>query len=529
MFNPKIPFKFLAFLPLRPGKEIWTKKPMPVSLETVNNVMEDLGISLYIEIPKEIYKSGGLTLYFNTLQCFHPDHIIKNNPYLKNQLNALEYSAAAKKKGLPDLEILKSLKTNFNLSIDINPLDIVQQTDNTKTNSSIDNILQMVSLPKQKPSQAKGIDQITLQIETNLKNLLIHIFSNEEFRKLEAVWQGIGLLLKQDKTDSGMLFEIVPIQFDDIEETFDSIMIHLIKDPPSCMIIDMPFENTPKHLSILEKIAQVSDTLLTPSICPIAPKFLFINDWKEVEKLPYLPNYLEEAYFAKFRRLKGLPSSRWLALTLNPFLVRYPYGPDNSPKIVKFTESNPLWISPVWGIASIIAKSLIQTGWPTRHMQWKDIRISDIALHQFQEGKALSTQIPISEDRLYEFSKSGFIPLMGFNNQSIAFSPSDVNLQGGSLSYQLFMSRITNLVLWCKDNFEINLTPDEVKERLYDVFSTYWEKTGYPGPEVLDISTTTPDAEGVFNIRINIRPSREILPAGGEVNLQFSWQAAQGA
>lgn len=523
---PYIPFKILALAPFRPQDEgPWTHGPVRIDKTNIDQVIGDLNLSLKIPLPRDLCKSGEITLSIKSHKDFHPDNLIKNNPFLKNILEAKQFIEEGKSKGLSNEDITSHLQEWPDLPI---KLTIKHQKTESPPASPIDNILNMVALSEEGPRSSDQFSPVISQIEAILQNILTHIFSNSEFRYLESTWQGLVLLIKQGGFDGeSALVEsalnIVPVSVDTLEETLNKIMASLIIDIPSLIIIDLPFDNSPRSIELLQKVADFSETLLSPTICWIAPSFFHLENWEQMNKLPYIPHYLEEPSYAKWRRLKATQSAKWLALACNPFLVRYPYGPDNVPNLVRFHESKLTWVSPVWGLACLIGRSLAITGWPTRFTEWKNIRIKDLALHPEKGNKSFPTEISFTEDRMYQFTKAGIIPLMSMPNQDIVFAPSEATIAGGSLCYQLFVSRITHLFLWCKDNFKEDMAPDELEERLKKAFSMFWEKTELEKPEYIEISAKKPDPVKPILVKLKIQPSRQVLLSGKNVEMEFLW------
>ncbi|UCH22545.1 MAG: type VI secretion system contractile sheath large subunit, partial [Deltaproteobacteria bacterium] len=349
------------------------------------------------------------------------------------------------------------------------------------------------------------------------------IYADEKFRNQESVWRGLKLLIQQGGIDGNIALEIVPASLETLVETLDNLALGLIQDLPALVIIDLPFDNSPRSLEILERIARFSEKLLVPSISWITPRFLYLDTWQELTKLPFLPHYLEESAFAKWRRLRAMSSANWLVVTCNRFLIRYPYGRDNKPRLAPFEERRNLWISPVWAIACLLAKSFDRHGWPTRFTEWQHIRLEDLALHPVDTTKVLPTEAAFSDDRIQQFIRGGLMPLIAQQGKSIAFSPAESTLAGGSLSYQMLTSRISQFLIWCSDNIEKNLEPVELQETLYQAFSLFWEKSGHPRPEDLQISAGRSNSDNRIRLHIALKPSRQILPGGEKVEMEFFW------
>ncbi len=521
MQTPALPFKIIALAPFRRHEEsFWKHKPIQVDKTNPDQAVESLGLSFYIPIPNNLCQAGSLTISLKRLKDLHPDSIIENNSFLKNLLEAKRFVEEARAKGLSDEEMYERLKRWPDIPIEIN---FERQKTQESSSSPIDEILQMVSMPEKVSISSGETQPFIVQIDSILQQILSRIFLYEDFRNLESVWQGLKFLIKQEGINGEINMEIVPVSLETLEDTLDHLTPVLIENTPSLIIIDLPFDNSPRSLELLEKVTLFSETLMVPAICWITNRFLYLDTWNDMKKLPFLPHYLEEPAFAKWRHLRGTSSGRWVAVVCNRFLVRYPYGPDNKPGLVFFNEPQGLWVSPVWAMASLICQSFLKTGWPTRFTDWQNIRLGDLPLHLKEGSKYLATEAFFSEERIDQFIRSGMTPLVSTYNKDMAFIPYETTIASSSLRYQLFLSRITQLLFWCKDNIEKDLAPAEIESSIKKAFSLFWEKTGYFSSEDIEISVRKLRPEQPAIVRIVIKASRQILPTGEKIELEVKW------
>jgi type VI secretion system protein ImpC len=381
----------------------------------------------------------------------------------------------------------------------------------------------LVDLPEtdeDKPSAARGT---TGQLDFILTENLNYIFRSKSFQTLEASWRGLKLLLQQGGINSDLKLEIVPVCQNTLEETLNHLITALIDNPPSLVLIDLPFDHSPPNLNLLEKIACFSETLLVPAITWITPGFFDLDTWDDLKRLPFLPHYLEEPPFAKWQSLKTSSAARWLVMTCNRFLARYSYGINNMPRLIRFDEPGQLWISPVWALGALIGQSVARNGWPTRFTEWQDIRLEDLPLNPEKPDDPAPTEASFSTNRLDQFIRSGIIPLSAMPRKDVAFTPSETTASRLSLGYQLLVSRITQLILWCRDNFHKRLEGAELETELRHAFKLFWERSGHSGPEYLEISAGQPDSKGRIPLRIEVEPSPQVLPSQEKVKLDFFW------
>lgn len=519
---PSMPFKILALAPFRSqDAAIWRQEPVRVDKTNLDEVLGEMGLSLTLNLPAKLCPTGELTLRFTKIKDFHPDGLISNTPFLKNLLDVKKFAEEAGTKGLSSEEVCRRLEG----WPDLPPLDLrtVSQKPKSAPSSPVDDILKMVALPNGGETSYGTAIPLISQIDTILREILREIFSHDVFRELESVWRGLRFFTKYGEADGEVKLEIAPVLTETLEETLGSLLAHTVHEPPSLVVIDLPFDSSSRSLGLLEAIAQFSETLLAPAISWITEKFLFIDTWQDLNRLSYLPHYLEESAFAKWRRLKQISSGRWIAVTCNRFLLRYPYGPDNKPALNHFEEPEGLWCSPAWALACLVGRSHDKTGWPTRFTDWHRVRLEDLALHPVEPGKLLPTEANFSEERTQQFVKGGIIPLVSSYNKDIAFMPGETTVAGTSLSYQLLVNRLTQLLIWCKDNFSKDLGPAEVEKDLEKAFSLYWERTSQPGPDNLEVSVVKHDPDKPAVVRLMIEPSRQVLLSGEKVEFELNW------
>ncbi len=519
---PSIPFKILALAPFRGRNEdVWREGPVQVDKMSLDEAIDGMGLTLTLNLPKTLCPPGELTLSFSKFKDFHPDGLIKSSPFLRNLLEARKFIEEAGAQGLSSEEVCSRLEG----WTDLPSIDMTMEAKRSKVNpsSAIDDIIKMVALPGEEEVSSARAQPLLAQIDLIFRQIMREIFSQARFSELESVWSGLRFLMRSGGINGEVKLEIVPVRRETLKETLGNLLTKIALDPPDLLIFDLPFNNTPFSLELLEEIGQFSETLLASAVCWIDYNFLHLDNWEDLNRLPYLPHYLEEQAFAKWRRLKEIGPGRWIAVTCNRFLLRYPYGSDNRPSLVDFEEDQELWGSPVWAFGCLVGQSVVQTGWPTRFTDWQRVRIEGLPLYQAAANKLLPTETSFSEDRIEQFVRGGIIPLVTSYNKDLAFTPYETTVAGTPLNDQLLASRISRLLFWCKDNFEEDVEPAELEKDLKRAFSLFWENTGHPAPENLEISVQRPDPDKSAMVRLEFEPSRQILSPAETVELKFYW------
>ena len=115
------------------------------------------------------------------------------------------------------------------------------------------------------------------------------------------------------------------------------------------------------------------------------------------------------------------------------------------------------------------------------------------------------------------------MPLASVHGKDIAFLPDETTVTGVSLAYQLLVSQITQLILWCRDHFEKGLRGRDLEAELQQAFFSFWKNRGHSGPDHLEISAGDVEEDGQVPLKIELEVSRQILPSGGKVALDLFW------
>lgn len=523
-----VPFTILALTPVSPVSDIYSKSRLTsLDMFTLNEAMEKIDPCLFVPVSQELCPEGALTIHLKSIKDFKPDSLIKNNKYLKNVYEAGSFIEQAVSDGLSTPAIAERIKADwpflpFNIDAGTLHKPPVKQT------GMVDDILNMVTTPDSPDRSTTDIGrprQWKAKIDSLLASLLESIFNNENFRTCEAAWRGIELLLKQGqvKESDGVRLKIMPVNMKSLESALENIIDELVDDLPNLVLIDMPFDSFPKSTDLFKKVAVFADTMLVPTLCWIDARFFHLNNWSDLKKIPYLKHHLEDAAYAKWRKLKELPGADWLSLSCNRFLTRFPYGSNNNPGTVFFQEKDPLWISPIWALGALTAQSIATFGWPCRFTDYMSIKLKDLAVLDSGNTLPTPTEMVLSEDRLMEFIEIGITPLQGVAGKDIAFTSRETTLGGGSLKNQFFTSRILTFLWWYRENVDEEKMSDDLGTNIKDALGLFWQETGHSLPEDLEITAEETAECKQIAIRIGMTPPASILPGGRRLEMTFLW------
>ncbi|MCX5830188.1 MAG: type VI secretion system contractile sheath large subunit [Deltaproteobacteria bacterium] len=530
------PYTILALGPFSPVPETgFSVNIVPVETPTLQEAFGQLSPRLWIPAPTDICPPGGLTLQPSGLRDLTPDGLIQTTPYLKDLCDAGEFIAKGHTSGATPADIAAQVQSAWpHLLLDLSiPTASAQQA--VRHDSAVDDILSMVAMPVASdqggPRNAGGPADWKRKIDDLLSANIDCIFNNEEFRAFEAAWRGVECLVRRGDVKEGgkIVLKIVPASAESLTATLEYLALELAADTPDLILIDLPLDNTPGGVETLGKIAVFAATLLTPTAAWISPAFFHLVNWRELHRLPYLKNHLDDAVYAKWRKLREQPSGQWLTLTCNRFLTRAPYGENNRPRSVAFTETEPLWISPVWALGTLAAQSVNQFGWPSRLTDYMRVRMKDLAVSDQGDETASATETIFPDDRIRQFVEIGVTPLSGASGQDMAFIPKAAVASGESLLSQMFLSRIIGFLIRLRDAYEESDRETEPVSFVTEALMAFFDATEQEPPGDLWV-TVGPYPEGhkqeeeaPLPLDIALTPPKAVSPDSRKLAFTFSW------
>jgi predicted component of type VI protein secretion system len=526
---PPIPYKIAALgqfkADLDPKEFIG---PIRADLYTVDQAVAKMRPQMEIGVDRSRLPSGFLNLQFEALGDFKPDQLIRNQPYLKELDDARRKIADGMAAGRSSESIAGEVREICpDLPVE---LKIERQSRPARHEAdSLESIFSMVAVPQNNTTAKGRADSGPLkwcaEINTLLRGLMEEVFHDPLFRTCEAAWRGVEVLLKQGniKDGNGVVLELVPVTEQSLEATLERLSANFTSHRPDLILIDLPFDNTLVKIGQLEKVAEFAQNLLVPAVAWVAPGVLGVESWAEMAKLPYIPNHLEDIRFAKLSKVRQRDAGQWLALACNRFLSRYPYGEAFKPRTVFFDEEQPLWISPVWALAALAAQSISACGWPTVFTRHEDMRLQDLPVGDYSGSGYCATEFLPSADRILQLIEAGFMPLAAVKNRDTAFIPKEITFTGGSLRFQLLLSRVLGFLFWCRENLDLVADPGATAGQIQDAIVQFWRQTGYEPPDDLDVSVVEQEEREPLVLSVKMTPPASILRGGFRVEFSFVW------
>lgn len=514
---PDLPFSILALGPF--GGGVSGKAPfeaVPVAPLDIDQALETVAPTLHLSLPASLCPAGSMQLTFRRMKEFSPDGLLKSQPYLQALLEADRFCKQAKEQSMEQGAIESGLWQWPELPT-LSP--IVERAEQNSKESSLESLLSMVDIPESNRTVSTpeaGEDSYA----AIAGRILQIVYQDPVFRSLESAWQGLRYCGKSLARVGGKL-TIVPVTSDEIETALQDLREMIIAAPPSTILVDHPYTSSVYDLQRLSVLAEYGQEMMVPVLAWVDYRFFQIQAWQELERLSFLPHHIEDAAFAQYRSFQRSAASRWLSLSCNRFLLRFSYGSENRSRIVAFEEQEPLWQAPVWGVATLMALRVKETGWASR-MASPALVLDDLALTERKGKEVAGVEVLFNEGRLEQLQRCAIIPLAGRLRSDRAFLAGDVTVAGdASLSYQLLLSRTTHFLLLCRDAWGSSVQPDELAQQLHEAFCRFAESVeGVPIGEV-DVKCRLDQGQQV--VAFCWTPSAQILATGQEIVLEFPW------
>lgn len=529
------PLGILALAPFGPvSSEDYKPRIILADLYSLDEAVAAVAPRFWIELPREICPEGGLTVGVDSLAGFKPENLVKNTPYLASLAAAHDFIRDARAAGTAPATLAGSVRERFpGLPLDLSLPAPSAGPPQAQDASAVDDILAMVAAgpPPATPGPdatggggafgSGGPPSWQDQALSLLSQCLRGVFADPAFRACEAAWGGARVLARQAGIKQGGQAELklVSVSPDTLQDALAALMPLLALDVPQLTVIDQGFSNTPASMEVLNSVAAFADALLTPTAVEIRPAFFGIAFFGQLSKLGYVSHALEDAAYAKFRKLRTHPGAARLCAMVNPFLARAPYGPQNPARPAGFDEAAPLWVSPVWGLATLCAKSAVAYGWPTRFTDSVNVRLEELAVADSGQGPSPVMGL-FGENQAAELIEAGFTPLLGAPGHDYAIIPRQATLDGGSFGFQLFFGRVIGWLLAARETageVEASDPAGYVRQALTVLFT----QTGQKVPQDLSVEAGE-EKDGRVPLSISFTPPGRIY-GGGSLTFTFAW------
>ena len=475
---PEQPFSLVAFAPFLPAETAEkTAVTQPLPIQSVDHGLTLLRPSLYVPLPQSLSPEAGIQLEFTSLVDFAPDAIVGRTPWLRALRDGSHVSA---------------------------------QAQSPAAATTLDSILDMVDLPGRKEENARRPDTEGNEADAIVSGVLTRIFADDDFRRIEAAWQGVALLF--EAAVAGQLrLALVPVTRENAAEVLALSGPLLDDDPPDLIILDAPFDATPVGMRLLEAAANLAERQMSPAICWFGPDFLHLDTWSGLEHLPYLPHHLEGFSFARWKALRAQPAAFWTIAACNRFSLT-PSGHSYASSEL-FRLGKPNFLAPVWGVAALLVQSHAKTGSPLGiASQLLRVQDADVA------GRT-ALETAITGDRAHQMAASGLIPLVLSRGKGIHLAEA-VTINGEPILAPLILSTIIHTLIGLRQNSGPSNDSDHLAGALNEVFSLHPRFKGVLPAGAVTFEAVGNDDQGRVILGVMLK-HREFC--GKNIEFTFMW------
>lgn len=562
-----------------------------VDKDNFGQVMGQLAGQVSLAVPNELNPNGRdllITIPLESIKSFHPDALVEAIPALRDLLKirravvelregqrsweAFEAVLAEIPAGAGILEHIRASKSVRPTPLP--PRDVAAPTvSEHERDTALDSLLEMVETsagvsdrlgaggPGRSFAEALLDDFIALmgrgrqgadRIDAATANRVVGdldavlgaqvnaVLHHPEFVRLESVWRGLKLLV--DRTDFRE-----PIRIEVLNATKDTLAGAIKRNvveadaegtdhvPIAVIVAVFEFSRSAPDMETLAAVAEQAEAAQAPLIASVGAGFLGLDALDELKTLPYLPTYLDQPEYAKWKAFRQADASRWVAMVFNRFLLRNRYGAEHERvRSFAFEESTStgrdrthVWANPVWGLASLLTASFARTGFcaditgPRGGGVIENLPVDDAKT----AGGPSPLEVVLSADRQQDFADSGLIALAcrpGSDAAIVAAAPvahrpgqpSDpdqaaVQTAMNTLPYQMVATRIATVMAHVASEIPPGESSEAISRRCVDAVNVLCGKLGRVPGDAIDVrvedDARRPDR---YTVGFQLQPAR---------------------
>jgi type VI secretion system protein ImpC len=406
---------------LEKGAALAARKPRRVDIDNLDSVLESMKLRLCLPIGDG---GGVVEINISSVDDFHPDQLYENVEVftelagLRSRLkNSKTFDAAAaevrswgnagsstdrvrdKPRGsaIPNAKLSDFAK-------------LMGKTTALEAGTSADELIKQIVGPYIKPAASPDQAELLGIVDGALTALMRRILHHPDFQTLESLWRSVDLLVRELETDGNLQVILYDISAEEIAadlSSSDSLeatglyqllveqpALDLRTTPPSVIIGNYGFEQTPPHAELLGRIAKIAAAAQAPFVAAIG------NEAFEKKK----PEEIHPLVAESWASLRALPHSAYLGLVVPRFMLRWPYGAKTEPiDPFEFEEFSPQFGLKgfLWGNGAILAGLLLGKTFSEQGMKGMkpgSIMIQgDLPIYYFTDGDGDQIALPCTE------------------------------------------------------------------------------------------------------------------------------------
>jgi type VI secretion system ImpC/EvpB family protein/type VI secretion system ImpB/VipA family protein len=360
------------------------------------------------------------------------------------------------------------------------------------------------------------------RLEHAFRNLLDSILRHPEFRRLEATWRGLRLLVEHCDRKSGVEVDVVCAGREAVTDALRRLAEgDAERSPVDLVIVDQRIEPVAADLALLEKWAGLAEVLLAPIVVAGHPTMLGVESLERVARSTSQLSASDDGRAVALRSVAAREASRWVAIVLNDPLVRQPHTQATSRQQQPPFEEDAhdldahVFANGAYVVGALCARSHGRLRWPTAILGPRDGAVGNLPVHTVRdrgEEAAIPLQVAPSEDAVREVAKAGLIVLTcAPNTDTVLLARAPVLHRGGggsgsasaTLADQLFVGRFARAVQQVASAIPHDTDPRAAEEVARIALHEMFQHAAPPGPE---IAAKVDAARGA--LVVTVRPRR---------------------
>lgn len=283
------------------------------------------------------------------------------------------------------------------------------------------------------------VDQMITEIDRALSQQMDQILHQPQFQQLESAWRGLKLLVNRTDFRENIKLDVLHVTKDELLEDFDNagditrsgLYKHVYTagygqfggEPIGAMIGNYTFGPSSPDIKLLSYVASVGAMAHAPFVMAAGPEFFNLKSFQDLPSIKEVSDIFEGPAHTKWRSLREMEDSKYLAATLPRFLLRTPYdGLENPVRSFGYNEAidgqhdHYLWGNTAFLMATRLTESFARYRWcPNIIGPQSGGTVEDLPVHLYESLGQLQAKIPtealISDRKEYELAEAGFIAL----------------------------------------------------------------------------------------------------------------------
>lgn len=281
------------------------------------------------------------------------------------------------------------------------------------------------------------------------------------FQRLEALYRGLALLLSH--AGEAVAVEVQGVPRATLAARFrETVYAREVRadDPLTLVVADYDFSHKGPDLAALRELGEMGSALQVPVVAHAGAAFFDVRYFVQTASFQELLPRLATPAHAAWREFQASEPARWVALTMNKFLLRAPWTAEGGGHAETAGDSNPdtfLWGRGGWLVACAVARSVREHGHALAIAGAQGGRFEGIATRPFptaaNETRPLATESTITDMQMTELERVAFTPVVGPLGAGTVMLPMVVTtfrLTPGKLSveatlaYQILAARLAH-------------------------------------------------------------------------------------